>query len=145
MRADDGCLVLCGSLNGTRILLVSDLSREGQAALLNRKPDLRADVLVTGLPTDGEAVGDAFLGAVRPQLIIVGDSDLPATERASAGLRERLARTGIPVIYTRDTGAATLVLGVARWELRTMNGTRSLGRQGSSTMTGARSAPDLED
>ena len=39
-----------GVIGGQRILLLSDLGRPGQDALLQRTPDLRADIVITGLP-----------------------------------------------------------------------------------------------
>jgi competence protein ComEC len=124
-QADDNALVLFGIFGGARILLLSDLGQPGQGALLRRMPDLRADIVITGLPTRGEALGDEFLDAVQPRLIIVGDSDYPVWERASAKLRERLARRNTPVLYTRSSGAAVLSFQAGDWDLRTMNGIRA--------------------
>ncbi|HUL51511.1 MAG TPA: ComEC/Rec2 family competence protein, partial [Candidatus Nitrosotalea sp.] len=45
VEADDNALVLRGRIHGIRVLLCSDLGRPGQAALLERQPDLRADVV----------------------------------------------------------------------------------------------------
>jgi competence protein ComEC len=123
-QADDNALVLSGTIGGTRVLLLSDLGRPGQNALLERSPELRTDIVVTGLPVQTEAIGDAFLDAVQPRVIIVADSELPASERASPKLRERLAQRKVPVIYTRSAGAATLEWRKNQWELRTMSGIR---------------------
>lgn len=109
-QADDGALVLAGNFNGTRVLLLSDLGRAGQNLLLDRTPDLRADIVVTGIPAQSEPLCDALLDAVQPQVIIVTDPEIPATERASGLLRERLALRSIPVLYTRNTGAITIAL-----------------------------------
>jgi beta-lactamase superfamily II metal-dependent hydrolase len=87
-------------------------------------PDSRADIVVTGLPTASEALNDALLDALQPRLIIVADSEFPASERASAKLRDRLAQRNVPVVYTRQAGAATLEFRRQQWELRTMSGTR---------------------
>ena len=145
-QADDNALVLFGSIRGTRVLLLSDLGRRGQEALLERTPDLRADIVVTGLPVQGEAVCDALLEAVHPRLIIVADSEFPASERASARLHERLARRKIPVIYTRSTGAATVEWRKGVWELRAMSGIKlrsnSLGLAASAIPTEVTAAPD---
>jgi len=53
--AGDAALVLRGDVHGTRILLLSDLSRAGQSELLARTNDLRADIVVAGLPDEGES------------------------------------------------------------------------------------------
>jgi beta-lactamase superfamily II metal-dependent hydrolase len=102
-------------------LLLSDLGRLGQDTLLERIPDLRSDIVVSGLPTVGDALSDALLDAIKPRVIIVTDSEFPARERASPKLCARLAERKVPVIYTRLTGAATIELRANRWEIRTMS------------------------
>src|SRR5205085_7202420 len=42
-QADDNAVVLYGTINGARVLLLSDLGRLGQNALIEREPDLRTD------------------------------------------------------------------------------------------------------
>ena len=107
-QADDGALVLRGEIHGMSVLLLSDLGRIGQNLLFDREPKLRADILITGIPTQGEPINDALLDLIQPRLIIVTDPEIPATERASEWLRERLATRGTPVIYTRSAGAVTI-------------------------------------
>jgi competence protein ComEC len=121
-QADDGALVLLGEFHGTRVLLLSDLGRPGQEALLNRTNDLRADLVVTGLPVQTEPISDALLDAVHPKVIIVADSEFPATERARPPLRERLAARGVPVFYTRTDGAVTITIRPKNWDLRAASG-----------------------
>jgi competence protein ComEC len=128
-QADDNCVVLSGTVRGTRVLLLSDLGRRGQDALLERTSDLRADVLVTGLPVQNEAVCDAFLDAVQPRVIVVADSEFPVSERASPKLRERLGRRKIPIVYTRSEGATTIEWRKHQWELRTRNGSRFTSKE----------------
>jgi competence protein ComEC len=123
-QADDNAVVLLGKFDGIRVLLLSDLGRPGQIALLERTPGLRADIIVTGLPSQGDAACDVLLDTAQPRAIIVAESEFPASERASARLRERLARRNVPVIYTRSDGAATVEFRESRWEIRTMNGIR---------------------
>ena len=107
-QADDGALVVSGVFHGTSILLLSDLGRIGQNQLFDRTPDLRADIVVTGIPAQSEPINDALLDVIQPRLIIVADPEVPATERASELLRERLALRNIPVLYTRNVGAVTI-------------------------------------
>jgi competence protein ComEC len=123
-QADDNALVLFGEFHGTRVLLLSDLGRPGQEALRARQPDLRADIVVTGLPEQTEPLSNALLDAVQPRLIIVADSEFPATKRASPRLRERLAQRSASVLYTRFNGAVTVTIGKAGWDLRAMEGQR---------------------
>ena len=121
-QADDNALVLLGTLRGTRLLLLSDLGAAGQRTLLERVPDLRADIVAGGLPQNSEPMSDGLLDAIRPKVVIVMDSEYPATRRAGAALRARLARRGIPVLCTRDTGAVTIEFKNSGWKLRTMSG-----------------------
>jgi competence protein ComEC len=127
-QADDNPLVLSALMGSRRILLLSDLGRPGQDALLQRTPDPRADILVTGQPVQGEAINDALLDAIQPRLIIVADSEFPAAERAKPRLQERLSRRAGPVIYTRQAGAATIEWRGSDWEVRTMSGMRISSR-----------------
>jgi competence protein ComEC len=123
-QADDSALVFSGSFHGSRVLLLSDLGRAGQNALLERTPELRADIVVTSLPSQNEPLSEALLDAIQPRLIVVADSDYPASERAGAKLTGRLAQRNTPVIYTRSAGAATIEFRRSGWEVRAMNGVR---------------------
>ena len=108
-RAEDGALVLRGNFGGTRILLLPDLSRAGQSDLLAQTNDLRADIVIAGLPDEGEPLCEALIAAVQPRVMVIADSEYPASRRASRALKERLGRTKIPVIYTRTAGAVKIV------------------------------------
>jgi competence protein ComEC len=121
-RADDSALVLLGNFSGAKILLLSDLGREGQSALLERTNDLRADIVVAGLPNEGEPLCDALLDAIQPKVIVIADSEFPANRRASRELKNRLEKKRIPTIYTRDSGAVKIIAGKKGWQLQTMGG-----------------------
>jgi len=127
-QADDNALVLSRTLNGIRVLLLSDLGRLGQAALAERTPDLRADIVVTGLPVKPDAVDEALLAAINPKVIIVADSEFPVSERATKALCNRLAQHSVPVIYTRFMGAVTIEFRGQEWELHTMSGMKISSR-----------------
>jgi ComEC/Rec2-related protein len=121
-RADDNTLVLQGIFPGARILLLSDLEHDGQSALLEHTNDLQADVVIAGLPNEGEPLCNALLDAIQPKVVVIADSEFPATRRASRELKERLAGRNVPVIYTQTAGAVTIVTRPKGWELRTMDG-----------------------
>jgi len=123
-KADDEPLVLRGDFCGTRILLLSDLSRAGQDELLAHPNDLAADLVIAGLPVEGEPLCDAMIEAIHPKLIIIADSEFPATRRAGRVLRERLEQNKIPAIYTRTAGAATIQADQHGWQVKTMDGQR---------------------
>jgi competence protein ComEC len=121
-RADDAPIVLLGTFRETRILLLSDLSRSGQSELLSGTNSLRADIVVAGLPTEGEPLCGALIAAIQPKIIVIADSQMPATRRASRTLKERLEQEKVPAIYTRTTGAVKIVTDRHGWKLQTMDG-----------------------
>jgi beta-lactamase superfamily II metal-dependent hydrolase len=126
-HAEDNALVLRGEFSGTRILLLSSLGRLGQEALLERNADLRADIVVAGLPEENEPLKDSLLEAIHPKLIVIADSEAPAKLRASRALRERLERRGVPVLCTSELGAVKISLRGNRWETTTVDGMRLAG------------------
>jgi competence protein ComEC len=128
-HADDNALVLLGDYSGAHILLLSDLGRVGQDALLSRTNDLHADIVVTGLPIKGQPLCNALLNAIQPKVIVVADSKFPATRRASRALKKRLAGRGVPVIYTRTAGAVTILANSSGWKLRAMDGQEVAGEK----------------
>lgn len=121
-RVDDNTLVLQGNFTGARVLLLSDLGRKGQDELLSQTSDLRADIVIAGLPNEGEPLCEVLLDAIHPKVVVIADSEFPATRRASRELKQRLSARNIPVIYTRTAGAVTIVTRPKGWELRTMDG-----------------------
>jgi ComEC/Rec2-related protein len=118
--ADDNAMVLQGQFNGTRVIVLSDLGRQGQDALLARGSDLRADVVIAGVPSEGEPLRSGLLEAIRPRLIIIADDDYPPAARAKETLMKRLTGSGISVLQTSKTGAVTLrCRGGGAWEYDT--------------------------
>lgn len=121
-RTDENSVVLQGNIHGQTILLLSDLDVESQTALANGRPDLRADIVITGLPTSPDPPSSALLDTLKPKLILVADGEFPATRRAPAAFRQSLLRRGIPVLFCRDTGALTFTFTDSRWALRDTDG-----------------------
>jgi competence protein ComEC len=117
-RGEDGAVVMMGTFENVRVLLLNDLSLAGQNALLARHPSLRADVVVTGLPDRGEALPQEIIERVQPRLIIVADAEFPVAKRANEELRARLRRTGIPAVFTREAGAVTLTMKNGAYQAR---------------------------
>ena len=120
--ADDNALVFWREINGHSILLLSALGRSGQDSLVENHPNLRADIVVAGLPATDEPLSEPLLHLIQPKLIIIIDSELPATRRASARLRQRLATHPVPVVYCRDAGALKLSLWRGGWGLKNASG-----------------------
>src|SRR5581483_3310278 len=73
-KAEDNALVLRGEIAGVSILLLSDLGRAGQRALLERTNNLRVDIAVTALPSESEPLNDMLLDAIQPHVIIIADA-----------------------------------------------------------------------
>ncbi len=128
-RADDAALVLARAIAGWRVVLLSDLGEAGQAALRSRAPDLRADIVLAGLPTQGEPLGPDFLAVLQPRLIVVADDQLPVQARAGPALRARLTGAAPAVLFTAETGPLTLRLSSAGWRVEDVEG-RCLARAG---------------
>jgi len=141
-QADDNVLVLAGGFGALRPLLLGDLGTAGQAALLERRTDLRADIVVAGVPARGEPLSDALIAAIQPRLIVVQDGEYPASEQARPEWRRRFEDHGVPVLYATTDGTVTLRLKPDRGEVATMRGTNILLGQPSAT-TGARRARPL--
>lgn len=106
-RGDDNAVVLHRKFGDTSVLLLSTLGRDGQVALAERQPDLHADIVIAGLPSNEEPLCAPLLEVLKPKSIVIVDSEFPATRRASEKLRVRLANAR--VIYCRETGSVTLV------------------------------------
>jgi beta-lactamase superfamily II metal-dependent hydrolase len=83
---------------------------------------LRADIVIAGLPNEGEPLGDTLIDAIQPKVIVIADSEFPATRRAGRALKDRLGQKEIPVIYTRSSGAVEIAADNRGWKLQTMDG-----------------------
>ncbi len=73
-------------------------------------------------PTEGEPLSGALIDAIQPKVIVIADSEFPATRRASRELKARLGGQNSPVIYTRTAGAVKIVVNKTGWKLQTMDG-----------------------
>jgi len=116
---EDAAVVMLGTFDGVRVLLTSDLGKAGQSTFVTRHPDLRADVVIAGLPSAGEPLATAWLDVLRPKLIVIADSEFPATRRASRELNQRLQRTGATLLFTRQAGAVTFSIREGKWRVDT--------------------------
>ncbi len=132
-RAADEAIVLRADIGSTRVLLLSDLGHLGQNELLNdlfladRTNDLRADIVIAGVPEKSEPLSDPLLNAVQPKLVIIEDSEYPAQRRATSNLQQRLARHGVPVIYASKSGAVAFTFRAGSWQAQAMDETRYAG------------------
>lgn len=134
-HADDGAIVLLGEFDACRVLFLSDLGKLGQQLLVEREADLRADIVITGIPREREPLHPDLLAAILPQASIVATADYPASARINRNLRERLEASETPLISTDVTGAATLTIDAHGWQLKTMSGIHLLGRPSATKGT----------
>ena len=106
---NDSSLVLRVDAAGLRVLLTGDLEPPGQAALLSRGVDLRADVLK--IPHHGSARQDpAFFAATGARLAIASagrDNDYGHPAPRTVALARSL---GMTVLRTDEQGAAAVVV-----------------------------------
>jgi beta-lactamase superfamily II metal-dependent hydrolase len=115
-RSDDDALVLRKEFGNRAVLLLSRLGRVGQDCLLQRHTNLRSDIVIASLPEKDEPLSEPLLDAIKPKMVIIVDSETPATRRASPALRNRLGRCGARVLYCRDAGALTVAIrGSTLW------------------------------
>ena len=128
-RGDDNAVVLQRKFGNTSVLLLSTLGRDGQVALAERQPDLHADIVIAGLPSNDEPLCAPLLEILKPKLIIIVDSEFPATRRASQKLQSRLANSNARVIYCRASGGLTFAFKGTKWELSTEQAAAEVDRR----------------
>lgn len=104
-RADDNALVLFGRIHGCALLFCSDLGVPGQRRLIAEHPELRAEIVVAGIPTAGEPLIDPLIHRIQPSAILLSGGPDPATERVTERLRRRLEAHCVPVFYAGEDGA----------------------------------------
>jgi competence protein ComEC len=117
--AGDNAVVTFGVFDGVRVLLVSNLGKAGQNAVMGRHPELTAEIVVAGLPGAGEPLATEWLAALRPKLIIIADSEFPSTRRATKDVARRLQRSSATVLFTRQAGAVTVEMRARVWRVQT--------------------------
>jgi beta-lactamase superfamily II metal-dependent hydrolase len=118
-RADDEAVVLSGELANRKILLLSDLGRLGQQSLVASGQDLKSDVVIAGIPTDGQPLRQELMDLLQPKLILIGGNDAKA-QRALRDLRTRATN----VVTTVDDRAVTVTARRGIVFVETMAGKR---------------------
>jgi len=117
--AENNAIVALGKIEGVPVLIVSQLGQAGQNVLFKRHPELRVEVVVAGLPEKDEPLAAEWLAVLKPQLIVIADSNASPPRRASRVLLERLRRTGATVIATGEAGATTISIRNHMWRTET--------------------------
>lgn len=118
-RADDNAVVLRRTIAGCTILHLSELGPRGQQQLLERNnssqnspadSSLQADILIAGMPEQGEPLHPNLLQAIQPKIIILATAEYPYTAQPKPELRQRLESTGATLFYLHETRAITITL-----------------------------------
>jgi ComEC/Rec2-related protein len=106
--ADDQAIVMRLDIDGTRILLVSDMGQFTADWLLkNASQEICCDVLIAGFPRSGPGLDEAFLRFANPSVVIAAAGNRQA-ERLPEKLPEMLAGEGRQLFRMDETGAVTV-------------------------------------
>lgn len=116
-RSTDDALVLRGKFHSVRVLLLSDVGPDGCQAMMARDVDLRADIVVAGIPSYGEPLSPGLLRIINPKVIIIHDSKFPIAERAPKELLNRLRASGAQVFSVRDKKGIHLTITPNGWQI----------------------------
>ncbi len=106
---NDNCLVIMLEFGDLRILFTADISHRVEKILLERKKDVKADILKVSHHGYTDATSEEFLDAVDPDIaVIFVKEDSPYGELADTVPR-RLADRGIRVKRTDEHGTVIMV------------------------------------
>jgi len=112
-RADDEAVVLARTIEGHRILLLSELGAAGQERLLQSGADLKSEILFCGIGNDGHPPRPALLDQIKPSLIILSGNDSKSA-KAAQELRARHWN----VQTTREEGAVWIEIHAGKLDFR---------------------------
>jgi ComEC/Rec2-related protein len=108
--ADDRVAVWRLDWRGWRVLFTSDAGFRTENELLLSNADLKADALIAGKHRHDFSLGDDFLTAVNPQVIIAKNPDFPAEERHPPQAVAAWRESGIVFLDQTEVGGVTLTL-----------------------------------
>lgn len=108
--ADDRGLVARVEVGALRVLWTADAGFVTEKALLDRRVDLRCDVLVRGAHSVDFHGTSAFLEAAAPQLILNAGPERPPGGKAPSSVRAYAARQQIPLLFLSESGGVRLRL-----------------------------------
>lgn len=106
--ADDRVAIYRLHWRGWKLLFTSDSGLGTELKLLDQGKDLQADVIIAGKHRSDPTLGDRFLDAVNPQVIVASHSEFPASERFNLKRADYWRSRGIKVVNQADAGGVTL-------------------------------------
>lgn len=115
---DEKILVVRIDFEELRILLLSDAGLATERWLLTHQgAELACDILVRGAPRSGPSSDSDFLAAAHPRVVITTSAPFPASENLSPALVRRLQAAGVTLFRQDETGAVTLKVFPASWQV----------------------------
>jgi competence protein ComEC len=119
-RSDERALVLRGMPGGVSCVLMPSMNPEAQRAWLETTPkEMRARLLIVGLPSRGEPAIGEVLERLQPECVVVLTDERSARQRFAESTRRRLQRWamehGVSVWFTDESGAVTVTLRTPWW------------------------------
>ena len=124
-RADDNAVVMKKRIGAWTFLHLSELGEAGQKKLVESGADLRADVVIAGMPEQGEPLTEELLELIRPRVIVLGTAEYPYTAQGKPELRERLEASGAEIFYANEENAVTITVKGNECVVSTMTGRRA--------------------
>jgi len=106
--ADDRVAIFRLHWNGWKILFTSDAGLLTERKLLDSGKNLAADVIVAGRHARDLTLGDEFLDAVNPKVIVASHSEFPIEERLPVRQVDYWKSRGIQVMNQKQTGGVTM-------------------------------------
>jgi len=114
---NNNSLVCLLEFGNTRMLLTGDLEAEGEAVLLARGGDLRADVLTAAHHGSRTGTGDALLDVVHPRIVVI--SSRGSAQHPDPDTLRRLRDRGIRILRTDVHGQIRLRSDGRTWRVAT--------------------------
>ncbi len=106
--ADDRVALYRLHWHGWKILFTSDAGMATERKALASGNDLSADVIIAGCHRTDLSLGDAFMDAVHPQVIIASNNLFPLAERRDPNTFAYWKSRGIRVVDQAESGGVTL-------------------------------------
>lgn len=116
---NNNCVVSRLEYGHARMLFTGDLELEGEAALLDRHPDLRAEVLAVAHHGSRYGTSEAFLNAVAPRIANISSRGDPGGEHPHAEVLARLRARNLTILRTDVNGQIQLTTDGRDWQVRT--------------------------